>query len=105
VTDSAQPSLAAALSALEGLHVEEDGARRRLVYTGRELGVLDGDRLELVLPRPVRDMLVETGRARAAASPDRVFVVGAETEEALELVRLAWERARVIERVRATRRG
>jgi hypothetical protein len=74
-----------------------------LRYGGREVGRVVGDaRVELVLPPRVRDMLAETGRATAAGGR-AVYELG-EQAEAVELLRLAYERARVAERVRDARR-
>jgi len=65
-----------------------------LRYAGRSLGrVLADGAVEPVLHPRVRAMLVETGRLPAA-----------EPAEAVELLRLAYERARVAERVRGARR-
>lgn len=78
----------------------------------RELGHLHGDRLaDLPFTRRVRDMLVETGRAQVHRHlPDsgwvsRPLATAADVEEALELFRLAYERARVARAVAAARRG
>jgi hypothetical protein len=76
----------------------------------RELGHLHGDRLaDLPFKRPVRDMLIETGRANAHhVLPDSGWVSKPiESEEdadaVIELFRLAYERARVAEAVRSAR--
>jgi len=78
----------------------------------RELGHLHGDRLaDLPFKRPVRDMLVETGRARPHhVLPESGWVskpieTDDDVVEAIELFRLAYERARVAAAVRAAREG
>lgn len=54
----------------------------------------------LQLPPRVRDMLVETGRAQALADPRQALLVpGAGEPVDLDLLRLAWERARIAARV------
>ena len=74
----------------------------------RELGHLHGDRLaDLPFKRTIRDMLVETGRAQPHhVLPDSAWVSrpirGEEdVDEAIELFRLSYERARVAQSVRA----
>jgi hypothetical protein len=79
-----------------GVSVEGDV----LLYAGRELGRLAGGGLELVFHPGVRAMLLETGRAREAADGR----VAPADDEPLALLRLAYERARVAERVRDARR-
>ena len=76
----------------------------------RELGHLHGDRLaDLPFKRPVRDMLVETGRANAHhVLPDSGWVskpieTEADVDEVIELFRLGYERARVAQNRRAAR--
>jgi hypothetical protein len=76
----------------------------------RELGHLHGDRLaDLPFPRRIRDMLVETGRAdRHHVLPNSGWVskriaTDGDADEAIELFRLAYERARVALAVRAAR--
>jgi Family of unknown function (DUF5519) len=73
----------------------------------RELGHLHGDRLaDLPFKRTIRDMLVETGRAQPHhVLPDSGWVSrpirGEEdVDEAIELFRLSYERARVAQSVR-----
>lgn len=77
----------------------------------RELGHLHGDALaELPFTRRLRDMLVETGRA----TPHRVLsdsgwvsrplVTDEDVDEAIELFRLSYERARVAAAVAAARK-
>jgi len=76
----------------------------------RELGHLHGDRLaDLPFRRVVRDMLVETGRARPHhVVPDSGWVSkpiesDEDASEAIELFRLSYERARVAQAARAAR--
>jgi len=76
----------------------------------RELGHLHGDRLaDLPFRRVVRDMLVETGRARPHhVVPDSGWVSkpiesDEDAGEAIELFRLSYERARVAQAARAAR--
>src|SRR4051794_39727654 len=78
----------------------------------RELGHLHGDRLaDLPFRRPVRDMLVETGRALPHhVMPDpgwvsRPIESGDDEAEVVELFRLSYERARVGQAVEAARAG
>ena len=66
---------------------------------GRELGRIDAGRAEVRLPPRIAAMLVETGRARGA-DPTHVWVD--DPDEAVELFRLAYERAQVALRVRPT---
>jgi hypothetical protein len=64
-----------------------------LRYAGRPLGrVADDGAVEAVFHPRVRAMLIETGRLPAAGA-----------EEGIELLRLAYERARVAQRVREAR--
>jgi hypothetical protein len=78
----------------------------------RELGHVHGDRLaDLPFRRTVRDMLVETGRAEPHhVLPDSGWVSkriasDADADDAIELFRLSYERARVAQAVRdATQR-
>ena len=76
----------------------------------RALGHLHGERwADLLFHRGVRDMLVETGRAEPhPVLPESGWVSKQirderDAAEAVELFRLAWERARVAENVRAER--
>ena len=85
--------------------------RRRVPARQRELGHLHGDRLaDLPFKRPVRDMLVETGRALPHhVLPDSGWVSkpiesDEDADEAIELFRLSYERARVAQSVRAAQR-
>jgi hypothetical protein len=73
----------------------------------RELGHLHGDRIaDLPFPRAVRDQLISEGRARAHhVLPDSGWITisiraDADVEPAIELFRMAYERA-----AQATRRG
>jgi len=73
----------------------------------REIGHLHGERLaDLPFRRPVRDMLVETGRALPHhVLPDSGWVskpIASEqdADDAIELFRLSYERARVAQAVR-----
>jgi hypothetical protein len=77
----------------------------------RELGHLHGDRIaDLPFPRRVRDELIATGRARPHhVLPDSGWVTTsiatpAETENALELFRMAYDRARAARRTPASAR-
>jgi len=77
----------------------------------RELGHLHGDELaDLPFTRRLRDMLVETGRAQAhRVLPDsgwvsRPLVTDDDVDEAIELFRLSYERARIAAAVAATER-
>jgi hypothetical protein len=73
----------------------------------RELGHLHGDELaDLPFPRRIREMLVDTGRAEIHRfRPDSGWVskpiAGTQdVDDAIELFRLSYERARVAEAVR-----
>ena len=81
-------------------------------YGRRELGHLHGDAVaDLPFHPTLRAMLVETGRAEPHRHmPDSGWVTfriagEAGVAEAVALFRLAYERARVAERVRAERGG
>jgi hypothetical protein len=78
---------------------EADGVLR---YAGGELGRLRGDAVELSFHPRVRAMLLETGRAERAEGGR---VRPADPDDAVELFRLAYVRARVAERVRDARRA
>ena len=72
----------------------------------RELGHLHGDRLaDLPFKRTIRDMLVETGRARPHhVLPESGWVskpieTDEDVDEVIELFRLSYERARVAQAV------
>jgi hypothetical protein len=74
----------------------------------RELGHLHGDRIaDLPFPRRVRDQLIADGRARAHhVLPDSGWItvsIGSpeEAEDAIELFRMAYERAQKARRVHA----
>jgi hypothetical protein len=73
----------------------------------RELGHLHGDRLaDLPFVRTIRDMLVETGRARPHhVVPDSGWVTIPldDADAVIELFRLSYERAKVAEERRAAR--
>lgn len=71
-------------------------------YGKRELGHIHGDRFaDLPFRRPIRDMLVETGRALPHhVMPDSGWVTKPirsddDVEETIELFRLSYERARL----------
>jgi Arc/MetJ family transcription regulator len=77
---------------------------------GRELGHLHGERwVDLPFPRKIRDMLVETGRARPhhvlphTGWVSRQIRTDDDVEDVVELFRLSYERARVAQNVRASR--
>ncbi len=74
----------------------------------RELGHLHGDRIaDLPFPRRVRDELIAAGRARPHhVLPDSGWITisirsDAEAEEAIELFRMAYDRARNARRAHA----
>ncbi len=74
----------------------------------RELGHLHGDRIaDLPFPRPVRDELIAEGRARPhRVLPDSGWVTtsigtDSEAENALDLFRMAYDRARNARRAHA----
>jgi hypothetical protein len=78
----------------------------------RELGHLHGDPphlADLPFPRRIRDMLVDTGRARPHhVLPDSGWVSRPirneeDVSEAIELFRLGYERARIAANARAAR--
>ena len=76
----------------------------------RELGHLHGDTLaDLPFPRRIREMLVDTGRAEIHRfRPNSGWVskpisTEEDADEAIELFRLSYERARVAQRVRKAR--
>jgi hypothetical protein len=78
---------------------------------GRPLGHLHGERwADLIFHQGIRDMLVETGRAQPHhVLPESGWVSKQirdeqDAAEAIELFRLAYERARVAEKVRASAR-
>ncbi len=87
-----------------------DGVRRdgnEFRFGAAQLGRVYSDgRVEVRFHRRVRDMLVETGRAEPADAPGWVMVSASRPEDAAkaaELFRLAYERARVAQAVRAVR--
>jgi hypothetical protein len=71
---------------------------------------VEGDRADLPFARPIRDMLVETGRAEPHhRTPESSRVVkpirtDEDADEAIELFRLGYERARVLRAARVTRK-
>ena len=74
----------------------------------RELGHLHGDRIaDLPFPRPVRDELIAEGRARPHhVLPDSGWITVSirspeEADRAVELFRMAYERARAARRANA----
>ena len=74
----------------------------RLGNGGRTFARVSPAGVELTLPRRVRDMLVETGRATALPSPARAHITpddGGLID--LDLLLLAYERARVTTKVRS----
>lgn len=78
----------------------ESGAGE-LRHGGRLLGRETAEGFEIAYPKGIAAMLVETGRAEPHDDPRLVRFAG-EADEAVELFRLAYERARVAERVRRT---
>jgi hypothetical protein len=79
---------------------------------GRELGHLHGARwADLPFPRRIRDMLVETGRAKPhhvlphTGWVSRQIASDEDAVEVIELFRLSYERARVAAKVRETQSG
>jgi hypothetical protein len=68
-----------------------------LRYGRRALGRVDGDRVELAFHPSIGAMLVETGRAEPLDRDRVTFRIRGEGDaaEAVELFRLAWERARI----------
>jgi Family of unknown function (DUF5519) len=77
---------------------------------GKAIGHLHGDRwADLLFPRRIRDMLVETGRAKphhVLPHTDWVshqIATEEDVSEVIELFRLSYERARVAQVVRASR--
>jgi len=105
--------IAAEVLSWEGVTEHEHRFGGREFRLGRrELGHLHGDRLaDLPFKKAVRDMLVETGRARPHhVLPETGWVskpIESEEDvaEVIELFRLAYERAKVAEAVRAARGG
>ena len=111
VVDGSGARIEREVASWEGVTVHEHrfgGVEFRLGK--RELGHLHGDRLaDLPFKRPVRDMLVQTGRAHPHhVLPDSGWVskrieTAEDADEVIELFRLSYERARVAEAVRAAR--
>lgn len=82
------------------------GGSIELLAGGRSFARLTADGAILRLPPRVRDMLVETGRAEALPRAGRALVrPGADGSIDLDLLRLAYERARVAAEVAARRAG
>ncbi|MGZ4319827.1 MAG: luciferase domain-containing protein [Gaiellaceae bacterium] len=109
--DAAQ-AIAEAVSAWDGVTAAPHRfGGLELRYGRRELGHTHAGSVDLAFPRPVRNMLVETGRAEPHhVLPDSGWVTfrvrsEADVAEAVELFRLAYERARVAEQVRRTGRS
>jgi len=78
---------------------------------GKPIGHLHGERwADLLFPRRIRDMLVETGRARPHhVLPHTGWVSyqissDDDADEVIELFRLSYERARVAAKVREAKR-
>jgi hypothetical protein len=99
------------VTAWEGVsaHPHRFGGREFRLGT-RALGHLHGERwADLIFHRGIRDMLVETGRAQPHhVLPDSGWVskqirTDQDVRDVIELFRLAYERARVAENVRAGR--
>lgn len=81
------------------------GAAVVLSADGRAFASISAGGVELVLPPRVRDMLVETGRAVALSSPTHALVIpDGDGAIDLDLVRLAYERARVTTEYQARER-
>ena len=99
--------VAAEVGAWEGVEAARIGGVVELRYDGRPLGRLLPGGVEVAFHPRLREMLVETGRAEPGADPGFVALRvedDADAEAAVELFRLAYERARVAERVRRTGR-
>ena len=84
----------------------------RFMVGRRELGHLHGSRwADLPFQRGIRDMLVETGRAQPHhVLPETGWVSkqirsDEDVREVVELFRLSYERARIAQNVRESRRG
>jgi Family of unknown function (DUF5519) len=105
--------IAAEVLSWEGVTEHEHRFGGREFRLGRrELGHLHRDRLaDLPFTKPVRDMLVETGRAQPHhVLPDTGWVsrpIAGEEDvtEVIELFRLSYERAKVAAAVAAARAG
>ena len=99
--------VAAELASWSGVRIEaEPGGGSAIRYGDRELGVLMPDGVaEIHFTERIRAMLVETGRA-AGAGPGRVTHAlnsAADATAVIELLRLAFERARVAAEVASRR--
>jgi hypothetical protein len=105
--------IAAEVLSWEGVTEHEHRFGGREFRLGRrELGHLHGDRLaDLPFTKPVRDMLVETGRAQPhhvlpeTGWVSRPIAGEADVAEVIELFRLSYERAKVAAAVAAARAG
>ena len=98
----------AEVGAWDGVTAGSVGGVRELRYDGRALARLLPGRVEVAFNRRLLGMLLETGRAEPGAGPGFValrLAGEADVAEAVELFRLAYERARVAERVRRTGRS
>ena len=78
---------------------------------GRQIGHLHGERwADLPFHRTIRDMLVETGRAqphhvlRDTGWVSKQIASDADVDDVIELFRLSYERARVAQAVRESRK-
>lgn len=89
-------ALVAAAFAWPGVEAGYSGDTVVLAADGRAFATVSADGVELTLPPRVRDMLVETGRAAAATTPAQALVApDGDGAIDLDLLRLAYERARV----------
>jgi hypothetical protein len=69
----------------------------------RELGHLHATWADLPFTRRIREMLIETGRAEPHRAGVKGWVSHPLDEDAIELFRLSYERARVAQAVRESR--
>ena len=89
------PGVEAGAGAGSGGGGSANGATVVLSADGRAFASVSAGGVELVLPPRVRNMLVETGRAVALWSPTHALVTpDGDGAIDLDLVRLAYERAR-----------
>lgn len=89
-------AIAAAARSWPGVEAGYNGDTVLLSADGRAFASVSASGVELVLPPRVRDMLVETGRATALAPPAHALVTpDGDGAIDLDLLRLAYERARV----------
>ena len=87
-----------------GVEAGYSGDAVLLAADGRAFASVSADGVELTLPPRVRDMLVETGRATALPAESQAFVVpDGDGAIDLDLLRLAYERARITTAIRAGR--